>query len=200
MRRRDACGRAFDTPVDEARRADIGVAGDPEGHDAAAKGPHPRRNPLVVRVRDQHRRRVSALEDFRLRVGDRVERREKPEVCFTDVRPHPQVRPGDAHQRADLSSVIHAQFDNGDLRPLSQLDERQRQPDVVVEVPAVADHPVPPFEKIARHFLRRGLAGAAGDGHDSSARLAPNAVRQRLQCRGRVVDLDHDRLKTPALA
>ena len=80
-------------------------------------------------------------------------------------------------QRADLAGVIHAQFDDGDLRPLPQLDERQRQPDVVVEVPAVAHHAIPRRQKLRRHFLRRGLAGAAGDRHDLACptRAAPRA-------------------------
>ena len=117
---------------------------------------------------------VGALEDLGLGVGDRVERREEAEVRLADVRPDPHVRLGDAHQRADLPGVIHAQLDDGDLRPLPQLDERQRQPDVVVEIPAVADDAVPRREKLARHFLRRGLAGAAGNRHDLRARLAPD--------------------------
>ena len=109
---------------------------------------------------------------------------------FADVGPHPYVRFGDADQRADFAGVIHPQFDDGNLRPLPQLDERQRQPDVVVEVPAVADDAVPRREKLRRHFLRRRLAGAAGDRHDLRARLAPHRLRQRLQRRDRVVDLD----------
>ena len=93
-------------------------------------------------------------------------------------------------QRADFPGVIHPELDDRDLRPLPQLDQRQRQPDVVVEVPAVAHHAIPRREQLRRHFLRRGLAGAAGDRHDLRARLAPHGARQRLQRRRRVVDLD----------
>ena len=88
------------------------------------------------------------------------------EMGLADVRPHPYIRLSDANQRADFPGMIHPQLDDGDLRPLPQLDERQRQPDVVVEIPAVADDAVPRRQKLRRHFLRRGLAGAAGDGHD----------------------------------
>ena len=116
----------------------------------------------------------------------------KPEMRLADVRPHPDVRLGDAHQRADLAGVIHPQFDDRNLRPLPQLDQRQRQPDVVVEVPAVADHPVARREKLRRHFLRRGLARAAGDRHDLRARLragprapAPAAPRSCRRPRSR---------------
>ena len=52
---------------------------------------------------------------------------------------------------------------------------------------------VPRREKLARHFLGRGLPGAAGDGHDLRSRCAPDRLRQRLQRRRRVIDLDHDR-------
>jgi hypothetical protein len=84
-------------------------------------------------------------------------------------------------------------LDDRDLRPLAQLDERQRQPDVVVEVPAVADHPVPRRQELARHFLRRRLPGAAGDGDDFRARLSAHRVPEGLERRRRVVHFDHDR-------
>src|SRR5258705_369656 len=92
-----------------------------------------------------------------------------------------------------MSGVVPSTPPRGDLRPLPQLHEGPRQPDVVVEVPAVANDAVPTFEKLARHLLRRRLAGAAGDGHNLRWRLAPNPVRQRLKRGGRVVDFDDDR-------
>ena len=164
---------------------------DAERHDAAGE-----RDESAATIRSSSAlatstvERRGALENLGLRVGDGVDRREEPQMRLADVGPDPDVRFSDAHQRADFAGVIHPQFDDRDLRPLPQLDERQRQPDVVVEVPAVADHAIPRREKLRRHFLRRGLAGAAGDRHDLRARRAPHRLRQRLQRRRRVVDLD----------
>ena len=91
------------------------------------------------------------------------------EMRLADVRPHPDVRLGDAYQRADLSGVIHPQLDDRDLRPLSQLDQRQRQTDVVVEVPLLRITRYARRQKLRRHFLRRGLPRAACDRHDLRA-------------------------------
>ena len=41
----------------------------------------------------------------------------------------------------------------------------------LLKLPAVANHAIPRREKLRRHFLGRGLAGAAGDRHDLRARL-----------------------------
>jgi len=88
--------------------------------------------------------------------------------------------------------MIHAQLDDGDLRPLPQLHERQRQPDVIVQIPAVAHDAIARREQLGRHFLRRGLAGAAGDGHDFRSRFTTNRVSQCLQRKRRVVDFEDD--------
>ncbi len=158
----------------------------------------PRNAPIRAAIRGSSALATSSVEatgsfqDLGLGVGDRVERGKEAEVRLAHVGPDPDVRLGDAHQRADLPRVIHAQFDDGHFRPPPQLDQGQRQTNVVVEIPAVADHAVPRLEKVARHVLGRGLAGAAGDRHDLRARRPADAVRQRLQRLGGVVDFDDD--------
>ena len=69
-----------------------------------------------------------------------------------------------------------------------QLEQRQRQADVVVEVPLVPEHRVARRQELRRHFLRRRLAGAAGDRDDTGAGPPPHLPGQRLQRAGRVVD------------
>ena len=86
----------------------------------------PRNAPIRAAIRGSSALATSSVDAaapsriFGLRVGDRVERGEEAEMRFADVRPHADVRLGDAHQRADLPGVIHAQFDDGHLRPLPQ--------------------------------------------------------------------------------
>ena len=123
------------------------------------------------------------LEDLRLGVGDRVGGREEPEVRVADVGPHADVRLRDADERADFAGMIHAELDDRHLRPRPQLEERERQADVVVQVPLVAKHPVPRRQKLRRDFLRRRLARAAGDRHDPRARSPPDVARHVLQRR-----------------
>ena len=72
--------------------------------------------------------------------------------------------------------------------PVDELGERQRQPDVVVEVAAVAEHAVARREQLRRDFLRRRLAGAAGDRDDASRRdrrriVAAEPLQRRRACR-----------------
>jgi hypothetical protein len=192
-RRRDARRRPLCPAIDDRRGANVRGAVDAERHYAAAKRAEPRRDPRIVGVGDEQVRRSRGLEDFGLRVGDRVDRREEADVRVADVRPHAHVGLGDAHERADLSCVVHPQFDDGDLRPLPQLDEGQRQPDVVVQVSPVANHAVARAQQLAGHFLRRRLARAPRNRDDLRARLASNRAPQRLKRQGRVVDLDDDR-------
>ncbi len=69
---------------------------------------------------------------------------------------------------------------------MAQLEQRQREADVVVQVPGRLHHPVAQPEERRRHVLRRGLAGAARDRHDARPRLPPHPPRQALQRAGAV--------------
>ena len=149
LRRRDMRVNAVDASAADGRRANVGVAIDTERHDTTGETGNPPRHHVVVGIGDEHGRRRGALEDLRLGIGDGVHRWEESQVRFAHVGPHPYIRFSDAYQRADFADVIHPQLDDGHLRPLPQLDERQRQPDVVVEVPAVADDAVPRREELA---------------------------------------------------
>ena len=84
-------------------------------------------------------------------------------------------------ERADLARVIHPELDDRDVRRVAQLEQRQRQADVVVQIARVPEHAVARVEELRRHFLGRRLAGAAGDRHDRAAGAAPHMTRHVLQ-------------------
>jgi hypothetical protein len=63
-------------------------------------------------------------------------------VGVADVRPHAHLGLRDADERANLSRMVHAQLDDRDVRPRAQLQQRQRQADVVVEIPLVPEDPI----------------------------------------------------------
>ena len=132
------------------------------------------------------------LEDLGLGVGDRVGGREEAQVRVADVGPHAHVGLGDADERADLPGVIHAQFDHRHLRPGAQLEQRERQADVVVQIALVPKHRVARRQELRGDLLRRRLARAAGDRHDLRARSPAHVARDVLQRARRVGDLDHD--------
>ena len=190
FRRRDARLHPVHAAVDDVGRTHVRVAIDPERDHASREPRQARDDARIIGVGDEQRRARRALENLRLCVGDRVDRGEEADVRLADVRPHAYVGLGDADERADFPGVIHPQLDDGNLRPPAQRDERQRQPDVVVQVPLVPDHAVPRRQERARDFLRGRLPRAAGNRHDFGARLASDRPRERLEGDRRVIDFD----------
>ena len=128
-----------------------------------------RHHERVVRVGDDDVRGGRALEDLGFRRRHRVARAEVADVRVADVDPDADVRLGDADERPNLAGVIHAELDDGDIRGVDELGQRERQADVVVEVAAVAVDAEARRQQVGRHFLRRRLAGAAGDRDDLRA-------------------------------
>ena len=154
-------------------RAHVGVRrlaeGDPPPGKARGAGHHAG----VVGRAHEHVARARLLEHLGLGVGNGVHRREEAQVGVAHVGPHADVGLGDAHERADLSGVIHPQFHHRHIRPARQLHQRERQPDVVVQVPLVLHHPEPRGEQRRNRFLRRRLARAAGNRHHLRAPRPP---------------------------
>ena len=111
--------------------------------------------------------RVIGSDPNKLRdIAGRVTRDQFYQMRFADVGPHPDLRLRDADERADFSGMIHAEFDHRHLRSRPQLEERERQADVVVEVPRVAKYPISRRKKFRRDFLCRRLPSATRDRDD----------------------------------
>ena len=115
LQRRPPCRRARGARRRVAR--DVGAASMPNVTTRPGNALGARHDPRVVGVGDEHVVGAGALEDLGLRVGDRVDRLEEPEMRVADVGPHAHVGLGDADQRADLARMIHAELDDRDLRP-----------------------------------------------------------------------------------
>ena len=166
---------------------------DPERHDLPEEPLGPPHDSRVVGVGDEDIVGVRSIENLGLGIGDRVSRLEEPEVRVAHIGPHADVGLRDADQRANLSRMIHAQFDDCDLRPRAQLEQRERQADVVVEIPLVPEDAMARRQKLRGDFLGRRLARASRDRHDLGTRPPPYLTRDVLQRRRRVVDSNHDR-------
>ena len=186
--------RAADAAIVHRRGPHVGARRQAERHDPAGERRRPRHHQRVVGVADQQRVRAGLLEDLGLGIGNRVARAEVADVGVADVGPHPHVGLGDVHQHPDLAGVVHAQFHHRDVGCGAQLDERDRQAQVVVQVAAVLDHAVSRAEHGGDGVLGGGLAGAAGDRHDAGPRGAPHRPGQVLQRLQRVGDLDDHRI------
>ena len=140
------------------------------------------------------------LEDLRLGVGDRVGRREEPQVRVADVRPDAHVRLGDADQRADFPGVIHAELDHRHVRPATAARAARAAGRCDCSGSPCSETPRYRADRnSAVSFLRRRLARAAGDRHDPRARSPPHVARDVLQRPGRVRHLD-EHGRRPAVA
>ena len=190
-RRLELGRRAVETAVLDVRRSDIGCGIDAECHDLAEKPLGPGHDPRIVGVGDEHVLGVSGLENFGFRVGNRLGRLEEAEMGVANIGPHADVRFRDADQRANLSRMVHAQLDDSDLRPGPQLEQRERQTDVVVEIPLVPEDAITRRQKLRGDFLGRRLSGTSGDRHDPGARPASYLARDVLQAARRVIDSNH---------
>jgi hypothetical protein len=94
-----------------------------EGHDTAGKRARSLHDSPIVGIADQHRRRVGALENLSLGVGDGIGGLKEPEVRIAYVRPHAHVGRGNVDERADLPGVIHSQFHHRDIGQGAQLNQ-----------------------------------------------------------------------------
>ncbi len=199
--RGDVGGHAADAARFDVRRRHVGGPIEIERHGAAGEARGAGHHPRVAGVGDQHVVGAGAFEDLGLGVRDRLDRREVLQVRLGDVGPHAHVGLGDPEQRADLAGRAHPELDDGHARRLavaSELEQRQRQADVVVQVAAVAERPVPQRQERGRDFLGRRLARRSGDGDEAGAALPPHRAAHPLQRERRVGHLDDDRLRLAA--
>ena len=164
-----------------------------EGHAAARECADARATRAIVGVGDEQIGGTRLLENLRLRVRDRVGRRKESQMRVSDIRPDAHVGLSDADQRADFTSVIHTELDHCHVRLPPQLEQRERQANVIVQIPLVPKHAVARGQEIRRQLLRRRLARASGDRHDLRPRSPPDFTRDVLQGPRRVADHDQNR-------
>ncbi len=103
-----------------------------------------------------------------------------------DVGDHAHLRPGDVAQQGDLPRHVEAHLQHGPAVIAGQLEDRQRQADLVVEVAGVAQGAEPSFEQLGGDFLGRRLAHAAGDADDMDRQARTPVAGGLLQRRQHV--------------
>ncbi len=163
-----------------------------EGHATSCECADARRHARIVGVGDEQIGGTRLLENLRLRVRDRVGRRKESQMRVSDIRPDAHVGLSDADQRADFTSVIHTELDHRHVRLPPQLEQRERQANVIVQIPFVPKHAIARGQEIGRQLLRRRLSRASGYGHDLRPRSPPDFTRKILQGLCRVADHDHE--------
>ena len=140
------------------------------------------------------------LENLGLGVGNRVLRREVAE-CASPTLVHTRTS-GSAIPTS--SRISPAWFMPSSITatsaPCRSSSSDSGSPRWLFRLPLFFTTSIAAGEKRRNRFLRRRLAGAAGDGDHRCAGLAPDELPEVLQRRGRVGDLDDDRHRTASLA
>ncbi len=101
----------------------------------------------------------------------------------------------EARQVVDLAGVVHAHLDHCRMMLRTQLEQGQRQSDVVVQVALGRQHTLGRAAEMCAqdrraHFLDRGLAVAAGDAQERNRETAAPGGGELAQREARVIHRD----------
>ncbi len=107
------------------------------------------------------------------------------------VREHADVRAGEEAELADLAARAHAHLQDQHLVLGREPRERQRNSDVVVQIPPILVDAEARSQHRRDHLLGGGLSVRAGHRGDRDARARPAMPAQSLERAERVLDLDH---------
>mmetsp|Transcript_10316 Transcript_10316/g.26457 ORF Transcript_10316/g.26457 Transcript_10316/m.26457 type:complete len:276 (+) Transcript_10316:274-1101(+) len=97
------------------------------------------------------------------------------------LRDDPDGGAADGGKCRDLARRAHAQLQHEQVGGGRRLEQRERQPDVVVEVPGRGMHGVGLRRNQSHHVPRGCLPAAAGDGHNMSTEAAANVGSKAVQ-------------------
>ena len=124
-------------------------------------------------------------EDLGLGLGDRLQGPEELEVDRPDVGDRADLRLGDPAELGDLPAAAHRHLEDQRLGLRRRAEDRQRQPDLGVEVLRAGVHPH--RQDRAADVLDRRLADRAGDPHHRAAELAPPGAGEPLEAGERIL-------------
>ena len=140
----------------------------------------------VVAVDDRRPARLDALKNFRLGVGDGLDRGEKFEMHRLDGGDDRDMRPNEPGQRRNLAGVVHAHFEHRVARAFGAARQRQRHAPVVVVGRGRGVRLAVARQRELQRLLGAGLADRAGDadelwrccarGPRAPARSAPSST------------------------
>ncbi|MBM2844098.1 MAG: hypothetical protein HW404_1935 [Anaerolineales bacterium] len=117
---------------------------------------------------------------------DRLHRAGPFQMHRADIGDHAHLRPGDVAQQGDLPRHVEAHLQHGPAVIAGQLEDRQRQADLVVEVAEVAQGAEPSFEQLGGDFLGSRLPQTAGDADDMDRQARTPVAGGLLQRRQHV--------------
>ena len=102
------------------------------------------------------------------------------------------IRTGDSCQQRQLAKMVHAHFNDGITMFFVQFQQSQRQADMVVEIAGSRQHSFiteSMTQYAGQHLFNRRFAGRAGNTEDKRIHIFTPRLRQFLQSRKRIVNL-----------
>ena len=144
----------------------------------------------IVAVDHRRAARLDALEDFRLGVGDLLDRAEELQMHRLDRGDDRDMRAHQPGQRRNLAGVVHAHFEHGVTRALRAARQRQRHAPVIVVGRGRRMGLAAARQREPQRLLRAGLADRAGDADElriaARARGAGRAARSASSTSGTI--------------
>ncbi len=134
---------------------------------------------VVVAVQHGDSVGAHAVEDFRLGVGDGLDRIEKLQVDRFDVGDERHMGADLPGQRPQLARVVHAQFEHAEPAVGGQAGQRQRHAPMIVQTAFGGVGRPLRRQHMAQRFLRAGLADRAGDADHARAAVGLRRLPQR---------------------
>jgi hypothetical protein len=144
-------------------------------------------HPCVVRVEHRHGVRAERRHEVTLLSRDLLAAAEELDVGGADVGDHAHRRPGDGGQARDLAAMVHAELHDDAVVAWIATQQRERKPELVVEIAGVLEARRRHAEDRGTHLLGRRLAVAAGDRDQRAVVARAVARRQRTERPRRVV-------------
>src|SRR5580704_8355561 len=133
----------------------------------------------VVAVENRDAAGLEPEEDFRLGIGNSLDRWKEAEMNRLHCRDHRDVRLREPGEARDLAGMIHAELEDAVAGIRRQAGERQWRVPMIVKPACRGIGWAGAGERQAQRLLGPGLADAAGNGDDpGSAAVAPRRAER----------------------
>ena len=132
----------------------------------------------IVAVEHGSAARLEAKEDFRLGVGDFLQRAEIFQMHRRDRRDDRHMRAHQFGQRRDLAGMVHADLEHRVFGARRTSGQRQRHAPMIVVGGGRGVRLAVGGEREQQRLLGRGLADRAGDGDDLGVRAGARGARE----------------------
>ena len=139
--------------------------------------------------------RGQGLYQFRFGLGNELDGPQPLQVGGTYVGHHPHMRAGDVGQFGDFSQSVHAHLQNDPLMAGIQIQQSQRQADLIVVASPALQGVKPLSQDRPDHLFGSRLAHTAGHANDARGEPGPPESSQTLKSFQAV--LSHEAYRRP---